>query len=166
MEKTAWIKIKKAAWPITAAVLAIALIGALAWGRSAANGRAATQANLEHLYQSAFDGLDNGLRTISTDLSKLRVATSSAQQTVLLSAVWREAAQVQEAAGLLPLNTRTSNALLRFINQTGDYCYMLCKRVQAGQGIGEEQYKTLLTLEEQSGAVADELDGMREENVD
>lgn len=158
-------KWKRWIWPIAAGVLAAGLIVSIVLGVRASSARAQAQVELNSMYESAFDALCTNMSDINTAFAKLRVSTSRAQQAVLLNSIWRQAGQTAQAVSQLPVAHTVSGGILQYVNQVGDYCYVLAKRVERGGTLDESIYQTLQTLEEQTGLLAKQLEVSRENGV-
>jgi germination protein YpeB len=152
--------------PVLAGLFGACLIAAVVFSVRITRAYRRAQTQLQNTYTSAFDSAGDHMIKINTNLVKMRVATSPAQQSALLYDVWRESGQAQCRLSLLPVNEQASNGMLAFVNRLGDYCLVLARRVDQGGVIDNDAYDTLRTLELQSTQLADQLEALRESGVD
>lgn len=145
-------------------LLAVLLIGAAVWGVVENNKRTTYERYLNSVYQKSFAEVVGYMSNIDAALSKLKVANTPARYVALLSEIWRNTGQAENSLGQLPLSHVSMSGLSNFINQAGDYCYVLSERILDGQVIREEDIVQLDKLYETCGQVADELHRIQQEN--
>ncbi len=148
--------------PIGAGVLSACLIAAIIFGYRMKISYDRAQKQLQNAYINCFNIVGDHLLAINTDLIKMRVCTSPAQQTVLLYTIWRETGQAQFGLSQLPVDEQSSNSMLQFVNRLGDYCFTLAKSIDLGSGITDDQYEKLRSLEMQSAQVAAHVETLRD----
>ncbi len=153
-------------WALTAGILGAGLVAAIVFGITANVSFNRAQTLLNNSYRNAFNTVGDHLHGISTDLVKMRVCTSSAQQSILLYTVWREAGQAQSGLSRLPVDEQSGNAMLQFVNRLGDFCFTLARRVEQGVDITDDEFETLRTLERQAENVATQVETLRESGVE
>lgn len=120
---------------------------------------------LSDTFDQSFGQLSGNVSNIATQLAKLRVSTSQPQQTLLLGSIWRLAGETQNALALLPLTEDVSQPLLTFINELGDYSYLLTKKVERGETLSQQEYQELASFEQQSNELSQLLDKRRTERI-
>lgn len=152
-------------WPMLCIVLAAGLIGCIFWATSAKAERDQRTIQLQNVYERSLDEISGNLSNIATTLAKMRVSTSPSQQALLLGSVWRMAGEAQDAVSALPITSDVSGPMLQFVNELGDYCYMLSKSVERGTSITQEQYDTLYQLEQRSQELFTQVDARRAEGI-
>ena len=75
-----------------------------------------------------YDLLDN-VKNIDTSLEK-GIYTSTPEQFSILSAeIWKDASGAQASLAQLPISSDQSEKVMKFLSQSGDYAYMLSKKV-------------------------------------
>lgn len=149
---------------IAVAMLVIAVVLAMFLTQSLGRKNAYAQ-QLNNAYDQALGEISGNVSNMGAELAKLRVSTSQAQQALLLGGLWRLAGETQGALSTLPLPEDVSEPLLTFVNELGDYCYLLSQKIEQGTDISQEEYDTLKTMEEQSNELSKLLDQRRAEGI-
>ena len=149
---------------IAVAMLVIAVVLAMFLTQSLGRKNAYAQ-QLNNAYDQALGEISGNVSNMGAELAKLRVSTSQAQQALLLGGLWRLAGETQGALSTLPLPEDVSEPLLTFVNELGDYCYLLTQKIEQGTDISQEEYDTLKTMEEQSNELSKLLDQRRAEGI-
>lgn len=99
--------------------------------------------NAENSFQRAIYDLSESVFSIETDLSKMQVARSATlQREILLKAATDSKEAVASLTHLSYSGYDMSN-LTKFINQSGDYCTQMLKKVNRGQALAETDYKSM-----------------------
>ncbi len=147
---------------VLSGVLGASLIAAIIFGYRMKISYDRAQLQLRNAYVNSFNIVGGQMLAINTDLIKMRVCTSPAQQSILLYTIWRQAGQAQQGLSQLPVDTQSANSMLQFVNRLGDYCFVLAKSVNQGSGITDTQYETLRSLEIQSAQVATQIETLRD----
>ena len=161
--KHTWTKTK--IWRLIAvAMLVTAVVLAMFLTQSLGRKNAYAQ-QLNNAYDQALGEISGNVSNMGAELAKLRVSTSQAQQALLLGGLWRLAGETQGALSTLPLPEDVSEPLLTFVNELGDYCYLLSQKIEQGTDITQEEYDTLKTMEEQSNELSKLLDQRRAEGI-
>ena len=102
------------------------------------------QSNREKAYYSALDGLMN----LETDLSKVLIAKSAGQQTLLLGRISSTAMGVAENLAVLPPAYGADADGLKFLVQLADYAQSLATAAAEGRMIGEGDMEQLAVLQQ------------------
>lgn len=98
------------------------------------------------VYQKSFYETAELMEGLSSNLRKLLVTGSAAQEQILLNEVARQAQGAQDNLASLPLNEEAVSSSIKFVNQVGDFAISLSSRIAGGGAIGDEDYQTLSSL--------------------
>ncbi len=97
-------------------------------------------------YQRAFYETVELVEGMESDLEKLMVTASGAQEQKLLGEITRQAQSMQVNLSSLPADLPVVSGSIKFANQVGDFCRTLDNRLSAGGAIGEADGETLSAL--------------------
>jgi len=95
--------------------------------------------------RSFYDFMD-AVNTIDASLEKSIHSSSDAQLIAYSSEVWREAGGAQASLSHLPISSEQSADVAKFLSQTGDYAYVLSKKIASGESVSEEEQRRLEEL--------------------
>ncbi|MCG0238414.1 MAG: germination protein YpeB [Firmicutes bacterium] len=142
-------------WPI--AVLALALVGALAWGYTQHRQRVQLALRAENTYQQAFHRLQQSMASIEEQLA-VSLATGSAR---LLARQMSDlkvftSGAVEDLAGLPLLNVKLEQTH-QFLNRLFDTADRLDLRAERGEAATPEDRRALQELYQQARALNGEL---------
>ena len=102
---------------------------------------------LENFYEENFYALMDSVNNMEVNLSKLAVTGSGETQQSLLSKLSMESAAAEGSANALPIyGENEMSGTVKFINQVGDYCLYLNRKLGNGEGISAEEKATLMQL--------------------
>ena len=102
---------------------------------------------LENFYEENFYTLMDSVNNMEVNLSKLAVTGSGETQQSLLSKLSMESAAAEGSANALPIyGENETSGTVKFINQVGDYCLYLNRKIGNGEGISAEEKATLMQL--------------------
>lgn len=153
------------AWRITGVIFIVAtLILTMLLVQSIKREKACAQ-KLYNSFDQSFGQVSGNVSNMGAQLAKLRVSTSAPQQALLLGGVWRLAGETQNSLANLPLADDVSGPLLTFVNELGDFCFLLAQKVERGETIDQASYETLKGFETQSDALSRLLDERRAAGV-
>jgi len=88
---------------------------------------AASNANLENLYQRSFYELVNNVNDIEVDVSKLMVSNDPSSQKKILTSLKQQTTEAQNNLSLLPVDSQTIITTTKFVNELNGYCTSLLK---------------------------------------
>ena len=153
---------------ITFAIAAFAiLVGALIYQYSV------SQSYLNYIrnsnMRSFYDFVDY-VKTIDSSLEKGIHSNSPNQLVNISSEIWREAGGAQASLAQLPLSSEQTADVSKFLAQTGDYAYMLSKKVANNEVITPQEQDQLEELSRYAKALTSTLFEMEDQvnsgNVD
>ncbi|MGI6168908.1 MAG: PepSY1/2 domain-containing protein [Christensenellales bacterium] len=126
--------------PIVLAVaVAVSVVLAVDYGNKAS----AAEARLHDSYSKSFNEVVDNVANINVSLNKLKIVTNQKQYISILNEIWSKSNQARALLGQIPLSRSVSSRLSSFITQTGDFCYMLQKKVVKGQTLDGEDQKQI-----------------------
>lgn len=97
---------------------------------------------LENVYQKSYYETMNSISNIETKLNKLSIVEGKTLQKVLLSDVWRESELAESNLSQLSSKNESIDSIIKFLNQLGDYCYYLAKKLD-NESIEDTESDTL-----------------------
>ena len=153
------------AWRITAVVFIVATIVLTMLLVQSLGRKNAYAQKLSNSFDQSFGQVSGTVSNMGAQLAKLSVSTSAPQQALLLGGVWRLAGETQNALANLPLPEDVSGPLLTFVNELGDFCFLLAQKVERGEAIDQASYDTLKGFETQSDELSKLLDARRSEGI-
>lgn len=115
---------------------------------------------LENQYQRSFFDLTGNMNNLEIKLSKLLVSNSRTQIEKNLNELSRQTESTQINLSELPTTYDTIYKTMRFVNQLGDYCDSLAKKMAAGKALTDEEYEKLNKLYDTCQALSEELSAM------
>ncbi|GEM_PF-793920 len=123
-----------------------------------------TKNELEGVYYKSFDNVASNMNDLEKKLAKVQIVSSEKMYVTLFTEIWSTSNMMRVEVGQLPLQTDVANDLSSFITQTGDYSYMLTKKVLNGQEITAADQQQLYELQLKCADLANMLSTMRAEN--
>ncbi|GHU97912.1 germination protein YpeB [Clostridia bacterium] len=121
-----------------------------------------TQRALENAYQKSFYDLTANVGNIDVKLTKLMAAGSAETEKNVMDDICRQSHLAADNISQLPLKHEEMSETVRFLNQTGDYTHSLCKKLNAGQTLNDEDRQRIEDLRARCGAAGAELTRMAE----
>ena len=149
-------------WERTAAIVVpLLLMTALAitgvWGSKTQAHADALEGSMEDMYRASFYELDDNVNDMQVALKKLLVVSSKQQHILLLSDVWRLSGAAAANLADLPQSHVETEAVTRFVVQSGDYAHSLIRRILDGEIVSDDDREQLTDLYEASVVVARDL---------
>lgn len=108
-------------------------------------------------YDRAFFQLADYVTDIDALLSKAQLAASPAQMASISNEIFMQAAEAKSCFGELPSGDINLEKTARFLSQVGDYTYVLSQNMINGQGISDEEYETLDSLNQYAASLSQSL---------
>ncbi|MDA8235217.1 MAG: germination protein YpeB [Clostridia bacterium] len=130
------------------------------WGYTQNESRKNLQTNLGNRYQMAFLDLSTHVEKLQVLLAKGLVSSSPEQDLVIFSDIRNEATSAQGDLGQLPLANPALTRTNQYLSQVGDFAYTLNKQRARGKAPTDEDWDKLAQLQEQAGALNQELKKM------
>jgi spore germination protein len=154
-EKTKRILMRYVLPALLIAAVAVSVVLAIDYGNKAS----AAETQLNDTYSKSFNEVVDDVANINVALNKLKIVTNQKQYISILNEIWSKSNQARALIGQIPLRQSVSGRLSSFITQTGDFCYMLQKKVVAGQTLDAEDQEQIdsirKTCEEISATLID-----------
>lgn len=148
---------------IFSAVLVLLLLGSLIMGISRDIELKEAQRQIKMDYQRCFTEMVQYVDDLQINLEKSKFVNDPKQMMRLSGEIYRQASMASSNLALLPLKTEPLEHLSEFLNQVGNYAYVLSYKMLDGKSISEEEYNKLTGLEEYAKNIAASLDGDLEE---
>ncbi|NLL55997.1 MAG: hypothetical protein GX242_02155 [Clostridiales bacterium] len=95
--------------------------------------RRSANAQLNNLYEKSYSETMTSLETISTKLSKVSVLEGTKLRQQLLNDVWRECGIASSNLAQMSEGSENLNEAIRMLNQIGDYCQYLGRKISTTQ---------------------------------
>lgn len=140
-------RLKKSRVFLLPVLLSLALLGVMAWGITQNQKAVSYERHLSGLYTKSFDELVLNMGALETDLSKMMVAASPRQYTLLLSDIWHTTGQSTSVLGQIPTSYGDYSELNRFLVQAGDYCQQLTKQVTRGLPLTQQDMQQIASMQ-------------------
>ncbi len=139
------IRIKKWWYPLSIGVLTIALIWTAYWGYLQNKEKHELMVLQEGVYQRAFYDLISSMHNVENALSKVLAAGTREFEQAQLVTAWQQAHLTQRDLAQLPLGRSPLIETQKFLNQLGDYCFVLANgdNQEVIEDIDREQIKKL-----------------------
>ena len=97
------------------------------------------------------------MENVDTDLNKVRVSASSAQQSRLLTDLLLQARLAESSLERFPLNAEADANVTSFINRTADYSQAMLNKIHSGQKLTREDVARIEKLYQTNHKVREEL---------
>ncbi len=148
--------------PALSIALALALAGAVTWAILERKEKMDYITRINAVYDSAFAQVTSSVNELDNKLSKLIISTgtSAGQTTLLLTDVWKEAGTAQQMLSQLPITHTAVRDLSRFVNQVGDYSYMLERKTALGTPLDANDVAQLTALSHQCNDLSGQLNAL------
>lgn len=111
---------------------------------------------LENVHQKSYYETMSSISNIETKLSKLSIIEGSTLQKVLLSDIWRESELAGSNLSQLSSKNESVESIIKFLNQLGDYCYYLAKKMEKVD-IEDSEYENLVKFSEIASKLRENL---------
>lgn len=129
MENNNMPKVKKH-WITAAAIVGVVLVAALAVALSfMADMKKDYETQLDNMYKKSFYEATDALKDVELKLSKVSVSEGAANQKALLSELWMNTEIAQNNLAQLSAKDGNMEKVIKFLNQMGDYCLCLAKKI-------------------------------------
>lgn len=140
-------------------VLVLLLLCSLFFGISRDIERREAMQQIKMDYQRCFTEMVQYVDDLQLSLEKSKFVNDPKQMMRLSGEIYRQASMASSNLALLPLKTEPLEHLSEFLNQVGNYSYVLSYKMLEGEKVSEEEYNNLKSLEEYAKNIATSLDG-------
>ncbi|MDR3217024.1 MAG: germination protein YpeB [Clostridiaceae bacterium] len=118
---------------------------------------------LENEYQNSYYGLVAEVETIDVNLTKLLASSGAEMQEELLYEVWKGTESAATALSHLSSRETSISETMRFVNQTGDYCFFLAKKIGVDVTLATGEKETLRKMRDMYKSLRGELQRIHDE---
>ncbi len=132
---------------IAPTILALLLIGSIAWGVEQLNVKQSYEVALDNHYQMLFHDVKKHVEDVQVGLSKALVSTTKDRNIILFTRIMNDANSAQDKLGQMPVSHVDIANTEKFLTQAADYSYFLIQKHLDGQDITPEQRKQLTDLQ-------------------
>lgn len=146
----------------TTGVMALLLIGALAFGVKEKTEKDGYKTALTNDYQRLFYDSKAHIENVEVSLSKAVLSDSKEQNVLHLSQIMQQANSAQEKLTQMPIAQKDIGKTTKFLTQVSDYSYALIKDHLEGNDLSEEQRESLKTLSNYSTYLSSELEAVHD----
>ncbi|MDL2206983.1 germination protein YpeB, partial [Eubacteriales bacterium OttesenSCG-928-N13] len=101
-------------------------------------------------YQKALYETAALMSGVQLNLEKLLVSGENTQEQALLTTIAQQCEGAQSNLSSMPLNPELLGGTMKFVNQTADYAHVLSTQLAAGEKLGEQDVRQLITLHDAS----------------
>lgn len=143
---------------IWSALLIVLLLGVIVFGISRDMEAKEAEQEIRMDYQRCFTEMVQYVDDLQLSLEKSKFVNDPKQMMRLSGEIYRQASSASANLALLPLKTEPLENLTEFLNQVGNYAYVLSFKMLEGESITEEEYNNLKTLEAYAQNIATSLD--------
>ena len=112
---------------------------------------------MNNSYDRAFFELSDYVEDIDVLLWKAQLASTPAQLASISNEIFMQAAEAKSCFGQIPQQDISLENTAKFLSQVGDYTYVLSQNMINGQGISEEEYAMLNSLNDYAGQLSKSL---------
>ena len=144
-------------------VLAVALIITSSWGYSQYQQKNKYHTYLDNQFKRMYYDLMGSVETITTDLSKLMVASQTKENMVLYSNIWQNAYNAQEKLGQFPIKHIGISKTEKFLSQLGDYTFAMAQKSIDDEVLGDKDLDNLEKLHNYALDLSKDLHDLRKE---
>lgn len=109
---------------------------------------------LENIYEKSVFELADSLNNMQANLSKLHACSGVANQHRLITKIVSEAETAESDIACLPIDNECLKRTAEFANKTSDFCLSLQQKIAKGEGISQNDRKTLKWLSATSQTLA------------
>ncbi|MGI6161389.1 MAG: germination protein YpeB [Christensenellales bacterium] len=159
------VTLKSNKWFITAVALVVLLTASTAYAASQSHRADMLTTARNQQYQRSFEQLAGDIEKLKNDLAKLRAVSGTEQASVLIMSIWRSSGDAAGAAGNLPASLEVSGRLTRFLNQLGDFCRSLGRRVAYGEMPSSEDMEQLDALSAEVENLYTQINEMKSSDI-
>ena len=143
---------------ILMSAVGLLLILSLVWGIKCDMELEKAKRNINMDYQRCFTEVVQYVDDLQLGLEKSKFVNDPGQMMRLSGEIYRQASMASSNLAMLPLQAEPLEHLGEFLNQVGNYAYTLSFKMLNGNGISEEEYQNLASLEKYAKTVAQSLD--------
>ena len=142
-------------------LLGLAILAAVGlWGFGQHRERVALENDLNNRYQMSFYNLLGRVQSMEVLLAKTLAVSGQPDDTQIFSEIWLQSEGARENLTQLPLSAQLVGRTSKFLAQSGDYARVIARQINSGEGMTDEEYKTLSNLYRQAGQLNKELHDM------
>ncbi len=119
---------------IVAAFAVLGIYAALTTGRERSY-----EIQVTSLYRESMADLSDALSELDHDLQKSAYAVTPYQSVLLATDIWQKSAQAKSALDRLPVSSSVQANLSKFLAQTGDYAFMMARKIVAEDDVTDDE---------------------------
>lgn len=117
----------------------------------------------ENSCNQAFYELAEYLNNTEKLLAKATISNDSEHGAIVLTSAWKTASLAQSYLSRIPVETQNLESANKFLNQVGDYCYVLSKKNINGEDLTQEDLNNLEMLHEYSIELKNTINQLEED---
>lgn len=151
---------------IYSVIVAILVVGVTTFGCLLYIDRMQFGNRLQGRYQKELYNLIGNVQNLETDLSKVSVAASTQQSTLLFGDIWRQSGAAADRINSLPITHVAISQTSKFLSQVSDFAYSLVRNQNNGSTLKDDEWKTVSSLRENAVYLKDQLYGLQKEMED
>lgn len=121
---------------------------------------------LQGRYQKELYDLMDNVQNLDTDLAKVSVVSSPQQSTLIFGDIWRQAGAATDRINSLPVIHTAISEASKFLSQVSGFAYSIVKNRSNGQGISDDQWKTVSELRKNASYLKGQLLSLQREMED
>lgn len=133
---------------IIIAVLAIAAIVLGIWAFTSTTQNVGYRNLITGTYEDSYMTLEESLKNMDDSLSKALVAADDPYLKTILLDVWRYSIQGSQAAVNLPISHIALQQTSEILNQAGDYCFSISKKMDGQSRLSNEEIDNLTKIKD------------------
>ncbi|MEF9983314.1 MAG: germination protein YpeB [Oscillospiraceae bacterium] len=103
---------------------------------------------LEITYTRALNELASYVTNISNTLEKAQYVGTAPQMQELSANLWRDSSAAKASLTTIPTGEIDLTSINKYLSQTGNYMISLAKKLEEGQKLSDDEYKTIVDLQE------------------
>lgn len=139
-------------------LLVLVVMGLLVFGIKGDIAKREAMQQIRMDYQRCFTEMVQYVDDLQLSLEKSKFVNDPRQMMQLSGEIYRQASMASSNLALLPLKTEPLEHLNEYLNQVGNYAYVLSYKMLEGEKVTEEEYEKLKGLEEYAKNIAQSLD--------
>lgn len=120
------------------------------------------RADLENMYEKSYYDTMSSVSLMETNLDKLSVSSERTMQKTLLSDICKESERAESNLAQLNSKDESIDNIIKFLNQLGDYCNYLSKKVEDME-LSEKESQEMEKFAEHLSAIWQSLQKVQEE---
>jgi len=132
----------------TSGVLAIAFAVSLGWGIYQYQLVQQYKLETENHYQRALNDLITTMNEVETSMAKVKIANTPVQQLLYLGETWKGSVDAVGSLGELPATEVGINYVDTLVNQVGDFCKTMSRKIASLEQMTPEEFKTFNDMHE------------------